>query len=51
MKVLICKDHLSATERVAGLIADHLRKRPGAVLGLATGGTMLPLYRRLIASH
>ncbi|SFD35670.1 glucosamine-6-phosphate deaminase [Tropicimonas isoalkanivorans] len=47
MKVLICQNHAAAIERTAGLIVDHVARRPDAVLGLATGGTMLPLYERL----
>ena len=34
---------------VAELLADTIRKSPAAVLGLATGGTMVPVYRRLVA--
>lgn len=51
MKVLICEHHEAAITRTAGLVADLLRARPDAVLGLATGGTMLPLYDRLAALH
>ncbi|MBP7241143.1 glucosamine-6-phosphate deaminase [Amaricoccus sp.] len=51
MKVLICENHDAAVRRAAGLIADHVRGRADAVLGLATGGTMLPLYERLAALH
>lgn len=51
MKVLICEDEQGAVTRAAGLIADHVAAHPDAVLGLATGGTMLPLYERLIALH
>ncbi|TKW68806.1 MAG: glucosamine-6-phosphate deaminase [Paracoccus denitrificans] len=51
MKVLICKDEEAAIARAADHIADHLDNRATTVLGLATGGTMLPLYRRLIGLH
>lgn len=51
MKVLICDTPDAAVERAAGMICAHLRDRPDTVLGLATGGTMLPLYGRLIAAH
>ena len=51
MKVLICRDEASAISRAAGHIADHIKDRPTSVLGLATGQTMLPLYRALIERH
>lgn len=51
MKVLICKDEASAIVRAADHIAEHIRNRSDSVLGLATGGTMLPLYRHLICLH
>ncbi len=33
---------------VARLLADTIREQPEACLGLATGGTMIPVYRRLV---
>lgn len=51
MKVLICKDEASAIARAADHIAEHMAQRSDCVLGLATGGTMLPLYQRLIRLH
>ena len=47
MKVLILPDAETATCRAAGLVLDALRTDPLLVLGLATGGTMEPLYRHL----
>lgn len=51
MKVLILETAEEAVERAAGIVADFVARRPAAVLGLATGGTMLPLYRRLAERH
>ncbi len=51
MKVLILDTAAEAAERAAGLIADVLARQPASVLGLATGGTMEAVYRRLIARH
>lgn len=47
MKVLILKTAEEATERAADLVAAAVRQKPDIVLGLATGGTMLPLYQAL----
>jgi glucosamine-6-phosphate deaminase len=51
MKVLICDDAERATARAAQMVIAAVVARPATVLGLATGGTMLPLYARLVAAH
>lgn len=51
MKVLILDDARAATSRAADIIADTVQTRPDAVLGLATGGTMRPLYDELGRRH
>ena len=48
MKVLICDDAERATVNAVDHLVAILEAKPGAVLGLATGGTMLPLYERLV---
>ena len=44
---LIVTDAQQAAVRAAGLYVDLLRRKPDAVLGLATGSTPLGLYARL----
>lgn len=51
MKVLILETAQKAYERAADIIAALVRENPRAVLGLATGGTMLPVYEHLVAAH
>ncbi|MFK4825789.1 glucosamine-6-phosphate deaminase [Paenochrobactrum sp. BZR 588] len=51
MKVLICPDRDAAIERAKGIIIDHVHAQPKAVLGLATGGTMVPLYEQLVSAY
>lgn len=51
MKVLILPDAQAAIARAADIIADVVTQKPDAVLGLATGGTMLPLYDVLAQRH
>lgn len=51
MKVLILPSRDAAINRAADLIVTHVAKRPQAVLGLATGGTMVPLYQRLVERY
>ena len=46
---LIVTDPQQAAVRAAGLYVDLLRRKPDAVLGLATGSTPLGLYARLAA--
>lgn len=48
---LIVTDPQQAAVRAAGLYVDLLRRKPDAVLGLATGSTPLGLYARLAALY
>lgn len=47
MQVLICRDAAAAARRTADLLCATVARRPEAVLGLATGGTMEPVYALL----
>ncbi|MFY0620902.1 MAG: glucosamine-6-phosphate deaminase [Pelagimonas sp.] len=49
MKVLIFETAEAAEYAVAEIVASEVSTRPETVLGLATGGTMLPVYARLCA--
>jgi len=48
MEIIIQETKEAAADVAARIIAGLLRKKPDAVLGLATGSTPLPLYKRLI---
>ncbi|MFM2198665.1 MAG: Glucosamine-6-phosphate deaminase [Verrucomicrobiota bacterium] len=48
MEVIIQTTAGEAAAAAARLIAKHIRSKPDAVIGLATGSTPLPLYRELI---
>ena len=49
MEIIIQPTPEAATSIAARLMAKVIREKPAAVLGLATGGTMEPLYRELVA--
>ena len=49
MKILILPTKEKAVERAAGILLAQVRAKPDCILGLATGGTMLDLYRVLVA--
>lgn len=51
MKVLILDSAEAAASRAAEIIVGTLGAGQGAVLGLATGETMRPVYARLVALH
>ncbi|PYE85682.1 glucosamine-6-phosphate deaminase [Pseudoroseicyclus aestuarii] len=51
MRVLIAPDGAAAAEATAARIAARLEAAPASVLGLATGGTMEPVYAALIDRH
>jgi glucosamine-6-phosphate deaminase len=49
MEIIIQPTAAAATAVAARLFAKMIREKPAAVLGLATGGTPLALYRELVA--
>ncbi|MFH1009540.1 MAG: glucosamine-6-phosphate deaminase [Candidatus Latescibacterota bacterium] len=51
MRVIIQKDYEAMSKRAAGFVAEIVRNKPDCVLGLATGGTPVGLYRELIRMH
>ena len=51
MLVVVKDDERGMSLEAAEIVADRLRKNPRLVLGLATGGTPLGLYRELIRLH
>lgn len=51
MKVLVLPDAQAVTLRAADIVSAEIRARPNAVLGLATGATMMPLYAELVRRH
>jgi glucosamine-6-phosphate deaminase len=51
MKVLIKDNEALVVADAAARIADHVSRHPKAVLGLATGGTMTPVYQELARRH
>ncbi|MDD5700037.1 MAG: glucosamine-6-phosphate deaminase [Candidatus Nanoarchaeia archaeon] len=48
MKVIIAKSRKEAVKRAASIFLGAVKRKPHAVLGLATGSTMIPLYRKLV---
>ncbi len=51
MEIVISPDPEAASHLAARYLASVIRKKPNAVLGLATGGTPLQLYRELVRMH
>ncbi|QQA43184.1 glucosamine-6-phosphate deaminase [Pelagovum pacificum] len=51
MRVRVHEDPAAAAAEAAEVLARRLADRPEAVLGLATGGTMEPLYEDLIGRY
>ncbi|MDO5646556.1 glucosamine-6-phosphate deaminase [Paracoccus sp. (in: a-proteobacteria)] len=51
MKVLILPTPEQAVRRAADIVAEAIFSTPKITLGLATGGTMVPLYRELRADY
>lgn len=51
MELCLIPQTSAAIDAAARTVIDLVTLRPDAVLGLATGGTMEPLYARLVAAH
>jgi glucosamine-6-phosphate deaminase len=51
MLVILKPDDEAISRQAAMLIASAVRKKPALTLGLATGGTMVGVYRHLVALH
>lgn len=51
LSVLIRADSEATSETVAEIFAETIARSPASVLGLATGGTPVETYRRLIRRH
>ena len=51
MNIIITKNYDELSEKASEIIIGLVRKKPDAVLGLATGSTPLGLYKRLIIDH
>ena len=48
MRVIVTENYTHSAQVVAGMIADLVVSKPTAKLGLATGGTPIPVYKNLI---
>ncbi len=51
MLVIVKEDYTAMSKEAAKIVADRIRRKPNLVLGLATGGTPLGLYKELIRMH
>ncbi|MFC7221120.1 glucosamine-6-phosphate deaminase [Streptomyces polyrhachis] len=50
MEVVIVPDAAAGGELIAGAVVDLLRRKPDALLGVATGSTPIPVYEALAAT-
>lgn len=48
MNIIITESYDQSCEKAAAIIRDVIKNKPDAKLGLATGGTPVPIYARLI---
>jgi len=51
VKTSVAYDYRDMSKMAAKMVADAIRARPNLVLGLATGGTPLGMYKELIRMH
>ena len=48
MRIIVAPSHSEANQIMASMILDKLNSQPKAVLGLATGKTMIPVYSEFV---
>ncbi|KGX92312.1 glucosamine-6-phosphate deaminase [Pontibacillus halophilus JSM 076056 = DSM 19796] len=51
MNVILCENYDDLSRNAAAMIETYVRANPTCVLGLATGGTPLGTYQKLILGH
>lgn len=51
MKVIVCKNSDEMSKVAARIFAERIKKKPNIILGLATGGTPVKMYKELIRIH
>ena len=51
MKLLVCKDYDTMSEKAAMMIAGVVSLKPDCTLGLATGSTPVGMYKRLVEMY
>jgi len=51
MKVIVKQTSEEMSKEAAKLFADRIKKKPNIILGLATGGTPVKMYKELIRMH
>jgi glucosamine-6-phosphate deaminase len=51
VKLIICQDKQEVAKEAANIFAKAVREKPDIVLGLATGGTPVGMYKELIRMH
>ncbi|UCC63723.1 MAG: glucosamine-6-phosphate deaminase [Anaerolineae bacterium] len=51
MRVIVCKDSDEMSKGAARIFAERIREKPDIVLGLATGGTPVKMYKELVRMH
>lgn len=47
MKIIVCNDYDELSKAAADIVADIIKGKPEAILGLATGSTPIGMYERL----
>jgi len=48
IRMVVAKDYQEMSRLAANIVVSHIRKKPDAVIGFATGGTPLGLYQELV---
>lgn len=51
MQIIVVKNYKELSMFAASLVADQLKKKKSSIFGLATGNTMIGMYKELVKQH
>lgn len=51
MEIIIAKSKKESINKAASIISSTIKKKPKSILGLATGNTVIPLYKELVKKY
>ncbi|WP_134682867.1 glucosamine-6-phosphate deaminase [Brevibacillus migulae] len=51
MQLYVTEDYRELSKKAAQVVAEQIQKKPGAIIGFATGGTPMGLYEELIGKY
>ena len=51
MKIIVVKDYEEMSQKCADIFIEQLKKKPNSILGLATGGSPVGAYKKIVEAY